>query len=69
MTTREARPAVANIGLIAIGSRHDEVVGIGNACGLFDIGLSGRFDAEGDIVIYGVVEEDSLLVDIAHEVA
>ena len=69
LATREARTTVANVGLIAIGGSHDEIVGIGNASGLFDFGLCGRFDTEGDIVIYGVVEEDSLLVDIAHEVA
>ena len=68
LATREARTTVANVGLIAIGGSHDELVGIGNASGLFDFGLSGRFDAEGDIVVYGVVEEDGLLVDIAHEV-
>ena len=69
LTTREARTAVANIGLIAIGSSHDEVVGIGNVCGLLDFGLSGMFDTEGYVVVYGVVEEDGLLVDIAHEMA
>ena len=69
LTAREARATVANVGLISIRRCYNEIVGVGNASSLFDLGLCSRFYAKGNIVIYGVVEEDSLLVDIAHEVA
>ena len=69
LTSREARATVANVGLISIRRCYNEIVGVGNASCLFDLGLCSRFYSKGNIVIYGVVEEDSLLVDIAHEVA
>ena len=69
LTAREARATVAYVGLIAIGRSHDEIVGIGNAGRLFDFGRSSVFDTESYVVVDCVVEEDSLLVDIAHKVA
>ena len=67
LTARQTASAVADNGVVAILGGHDEVVGVGNACGAADIVDRGAFDAEGYVVEYGVVEENGFLIYVAHE--
>ena len=62
----ETAAAVADIGVIAFFGGHDEVVGIGYAGGLLHLLGCGVVNAEGYVVVEGVVEQDCLLVDVAH---
>ena len=65
----ELAATVADDGLIAFFGLHDEVVGIGDAGSLFHLFRRGRFHSESDVIIYGIVEQDGVLVDVAHEFA
>ena len=44
-------------------------MGVGHTCGLFYLLVGGVLHTEGYVGTYGVVEQDSLLVDVAHEAA
>ena len=46
---------------------HDEVVGVGNFGGFDDLFHGGVFDAESDVVVERVVEENCLLVHVSDE--
>ena len=63
----EPAAAVADDSVVALFCLHDEVVGIGNLGCFDDLLHGGVLYAEGDIVVEGVVEEDSFLIDVADE--
>ena len=63
----EFAAAVADDGLVAVFGLEDEVVGVGDTRSLFHLFGGGVLDAESDVVVYGVVEEDGVLVYVAHE--
>ncbi len=67
LTTRQSSATVTNHRVVAILALHDEFVGIGNLRCLDDLLHGGIFHTEGDVVIEGVVEEDSLLINVAYE--
>ena len=46
---------------------HYEIMGIGNLGGLYHLLHRGVLYAESDIVEHSVIEEDSLLVDVAYK--
>ena len=69
LSSREPASAVAYAGVIAMFRFDDEFVGIGYLCRFLHLLLGGIVDAESDIVVEGVVEQDSLLIHIAHEAA
>ena len=61
LAAREFRAAVADIGIVALGALHDEVVGVGHACGGLDLFVRDVGAAHGYVVADGVVEEDGIL--------
>ncbi len=69
LAARETAAAVAYVGVVSVFRFHDEIVGVGYAGSLYDLFACGIGNAEGDIVVEGIVEENGLLVDIAHECA
>ena len=66
LTTAEVHASVANAGVIAVLQVHDELMGIGDFGGLDNFLLRHVLHAEGDIIKYGVVEEDGVLRNDAH---
>lgn len=68
LASAEAAAAVADIGLITLGTFDDKVVSISDTGGLLYLllGGSGR-RAEGDIIEERVVEQYSFLIDITHK--
>ena len=67
LTSRQAAAAVAHVRVVSVFHLHDELVGVGNAGGLLDFLLCGAVLSKGNVVAYGVVKQDSLLVDVADE--
>jgi hypothetical protein len=47
----EPDAALADLGPIAVGERRDEVVGLGQAAGVLDLGARGPGPAVGDVVL------------------
>ena len=66
LSPREAASAVADLGLVAILCRHDEIVGVGDLCGGDDLFQCRVRGSEGYIVEESVVEEYGLLVYVPH---
>ena len=67
LSAREVGAAVAYVGVKSLLGGHDEVVGVGNLGSVHYLLVGSTVDAEGDVVVDGVVEENGLLVHIAHE--
>ena len=67
LSAGELGPAVADVRVVALGLLHDEVMGVGDLRGGDDLLPGGSFHAEGDVVENGVVEQDRILVHIAHQ--
>ena len=67
LSAAELAAAVADDGLVAVFGLEDEVMGVGDTRCLFHLFGGGMLDAESDVVVYGVVEEDGVLVYVAHE--
>ena len=67
LTAGEAAAAVADEGVVAMLGGHDELMGVGDAGGLLHLLACGALHSEGDVIEDGVVEEDRLLVDVAHQ--
>ena len=61
----EVEATVADEGVVALREGVDELVGVGDACGLSDLLAGVAFGAEGDVGGDGVVEEDAVLGDEA----
>ena len=67
LAAREFAATVANVGVKSLLGCHDEVVGIGNARCLLHLLARGVLHSKGDVVVERVVEENRLLVHVAHE--
>ena len=69
LSAREPTAAVADVGFVALLGSHDKVVRIGNfGCGHHFV-HRGRLDAKGDVVEKYIIEQNHLLIDIAHQQA
>ena len=69
LTARQASATVADIGIKLLFALHDEVVGIGYACGFRHLFIGGSLHTEGNIVAERVVEEYRLLVHITDQLS
>ena len=69
LSAGEFAAAVTHVGVVAVLTLHDEVVGVGNFGCFDDLFHRGVLDAEGDVAEEGVVEEDGFLIDVAEEAA
>ena len=67
LSTAQAVAAIADVGLITVLERGDELVCVGDARRAFDIGLARTRCTECDVVRHGVVEQDAVLGNNAHE--
>ena len=67
LAAREFTASVADVGVKSLFACHDEVIGIGNPRRLLDLLAGSALNTEGDVVVERVVEQDGLLVDVAHE--
>lgn len=67
LTAGESAAAVADEGVVAMLCGHDEFMCICDAGGLLYLLACGALHSEGDVIEDGVVEEDRLLVDVAHQ--
>ena len=61
LAARELEAAFTHHRVVALRQRHHEVVDLGKAGRLFDLGIAGAGTAIGDVVADGVVEEHGIL--------
>ena len=69
LSPRQTAATVSDVGVVSLLGSHNKLVGVGHTCGLFYLLVGGVLHTEGYVGTYGVVEQDSLLVDVAHEAA
>ena len=67
LSARKSTAPIAHGGVVALFGGDDEIVGIGDFCRFDHLLHRGIFDPESDVVEKRVVEEDSLLIDVANE--
>ena len=61
--------ALADERVVLVGQLDDELVGVGAAGGVFDLGVGGVVAAVGDVVAHRAVEQEHVLLDDGQQVA